>query len=339
MSERTGADDPPPRAAAPMALGVHDVPALSDVLAAAERLDGDVRRTPVLTCSSLDDIVGMRLFFKCENFQTVGAFKFRGATNAVRLLSEDDAGRGVVTHSSGNHAQALALAARRRGIPAWIVMPSGAPAIKRAAVEGYGATVVACEPTLEAREAGAARVGAETGATFVHPYDDARVIAGQGTAALELLDDVLGLDAVIAPVGGGGLMSGTCVTVHGLNPGVRLYGAEPERADDARRSLDAGRRIPVGKADTMADGLRTSLSDLTFGILQTHLDGLPTVSEDEIASAMRHVWERMKIVIEPSSAVALAACARLHPELAGKRVGIILSGGNVDLDHLPWGAS
>jgi len=336
MSERSGPDGVSPRDSAPDDPARHAAPSLEDVLAAADRVRDEVRRTPVLTCSSLDEIVGMRLYFKCENFQTVGAFKFRGATNAVRLLPEEAAARGVVTHSSGNHAQALALAARRRGIPAWIVMPSNAPAIKRAAVEGYGATVVPCAPTLEARTRGAARVQDDTGATFIHPYDDARVIAGQGTAALELLEDVLGLDAVIAPVGGGGLMSGTCVAVHGLNPSVHLYGAEPERADDARRSLEAGRRVPVGEAGTMADGLRTSLSDLTFGILRTHLDGLPTVSEDEIASAMRQVFERMKIVIEPSSAVPLAACARLHSELAGKRVGIILSGGNVDLTQLPW---
>jgi len=311
-------------------------PTLDDVLAAADRIADEAKRTPVLTCASIDEIVGMRLHFKCENFQKVGAFKFRGATNAVRMLGDAEAARGVVTHSSGNHAQALALAARRRGIPAWIVMPTNAPGVKRRAVAGYGATIVDCEPTLAAREAGAARVLEETGATFVHPYDDARVIAGQGTAALELLDDVLGLDAVVAPVGGGGLMSGTCIAVRGLDPKVRLYGAEPENADDARQSLDAGKRIPVGAANTIADGLRTSLSDLTFGILQTHLDGLPTVREDEIVNAMRLVWERMKILIEPSSAVALAACARLHPELEGKRVGLLLSGGNVDLDRLPW---
>ena len=311
-------------------------PTLDDVLAAAGRIAGEVRHTPVLTCASIDEIVGMRLFFKCENFQKVGAFKFRGATNAVRMLSDDEAAQGVVTHSSGNHAQALALAAKRRGVAAWIVMPTNAPAVKRRAVEGYGATIVDCEPTLAAREAGAEAVISETGAAFVHPYDDARIIAGQGTAGLELMDDVLGLDAVIAPVGGGGLMSGTCIAVRGLNPAVKLYGAEPAEADDARQSLDAGTLIPVGAANTIADGLRTSLSDLTFGILRTHLDGLPTVAEEEIVNAMRLVWERMKIVIEPSAAVPLAACARLHPELEGKRVGIILSGGNVDLDRLPW---
>jgi len=311
-------------------------PTIEDVRAAAERIAGEVHRTPVLTCAAIDEIVGMRLYFKCENLQKVGAFKFRGATNAVRSLEDEEAARGVVTHSSGNHAQALALAARRRGIPAWVVMPSNAPAVKRRAVAGYGATIVDCEPTLEARESTAAGVLAETGATFIHPYDDPRVIAGQGTAALELMQDVLGLDAVIVPIGGGGLGSGTCLAVQGEDPGVAVYGAEPERADDARRSLEAGRLIPVETADTMADGLRTSLSDLTFGILQSHLTAIPTVAEGEIASAMRLVWERMKTVIEPSAAVPLAACARLHPVLAGKRVGIILSGGNVDLDDLPW---
>lgn len=313
-------------------------PTIDDLRAAAARIGEEVHRTPVLTCDAIDAIVGMRLYFKCENLQKVGAFKFRGATNAVRSLDDDEAARGVVTHSSGNHAQALALAARRRGIPAWVVMPTGAPRVKRAAVEGYGATIVDCEPTLEARESTAARVMDETGATFIHPYDDARIIAGQGTAALELLQDVLGLDAVIAPVGGGGLCSGTCIAVHGENPSVAVYGAEPAAADDARQSLEAGTRIPVGAAETIADGLRTSLSDLTFGILRDHVAGIPTVGEDEIVNAMRLVYERMKIVIEPSAAVALAACARLHPQLAGRRVGIILSGGNVDLDALPWSA-
>ncbi len=304
-------------------------PTIDDVRAAAVRIEGEIHRTPILTSRAIDEIVGMQLYFKCENFQRVGAFKFRGASNAVLSLSDEDAARGVVTHSSGNHAQALALAGRRRGIPAWVVMPTSAPAVKRKAVQGYGATIVDCEPTLEARETTAARVMEETGATFIHPYDDPRVIAGQGTAALELLADVLGLDAVVAPVGGGGLCSGTCIAVHGENPSVRVYGAEPEQADDAWRSLREGMLIPVGQADTMADGLRTSLSELTFGILREHVAGIHLVKEAEILNAMRLIWERLKIVVEPSSAVALAACARLHPELAGKRVGIILSGGNV----------
>ena len=311
-------------------------PTIDDVRAAAARIEGEAHRTPVMTCEAIDAIVGMKLYFKCENLQKVGAFKFRGATNAVRSLGDDEAARGVVTHSSGNHAQALALAAKRRGIPAWVVMPTNAPTVKRKAVAGYGATIVDCEPTLEARETTAARVMDETGATFIHPYDDPRIIAGQGTAALELLQDVLGLDAVIAPVGGGGLCSGTCIAVHGTNPSVAVYGAEPALADDAARSLDAGELIPVGATKTIADGLRTSLSDLTFGILREHVRAIPTVAEDEIVNAMRLVWERMKLVIEPSAAVPLAACARLHPELAGKRVGIVFSGGNVDLDGLPW---
>ncbi|MDA1194096.1 MAG: pyridoxal-phosphate dependent enzyme [Planctomycetota bacterium] len=312
-----------------------DVPTIHDVRAAAERLEGEVHRTPVMTSQAIDAIVGMKLYFKCENLQRVGAFKFRGATNAVRSLADAEAARGVVTHSSGNHAQALALAAARRGIPAWVVMPTNAPAVKRRAVEGYGATVVPCEPTLAARESTADRVQAETGATFIHPYDDPRVIAGQGTAALELMADVLGLDAVVAPVGGGGLCSGTCIAVHGLNPNVAVYGAEPERANDAQRSLEAGHLIPVGAADTIADGLRTSLSERTFGILRAHVAGIVSVSEAEILHALRVVLERLKLVIEPSAAVPLAACARLHPALAGKRVGVILSGGNVDWDALP----
>ena len=314
-------------------------PTFDDVRAAAERISDEVHRTPVLTCRSLDEIVGMRLFFKCENLQKVGAFKYRGATNAVRSLDDAVAARGVVTHSSGNHAQALALAARRRGVPAWIVMPTNAPRVKRRAVEGYGATVVECEPTLAARESTAAQVQGATGATFIHPYDDPRVIAGQGTAALELMQDVLGLDAVIAPVGGGGLLSGTCIAVHGLNPAVRVYGGEPERADDARQSIERDRLVPVGPTDTIADGLRTSLSELTFGILRVHVAGIATVAEEEIINAMRFVWERMKLVIEPSAAVPLAACARLHHDLAGRRVGIVLSGGNVDLAALPWTTS
>lgn len=315
---------------------VLEPPTIDDVRAAAARVEGEAHRTPVLTCAAIDAIVGMKLYFKCENFQKVGAFKFRGATNAVRSLDDDEAARGVVTHSSGNHAQALALAAKRRGIPAWVVMPTNAPTVKRNAVADYGATIVDCEPTLEARETTAARVLDDTGATFIHPYDDSRIIAGQGTAALELLQDVLGLDAVLVPVGGGGLCAGTCIAVHGTNPSVAVYGVEPALADDAARSLEAGRLIPLDGTTTIADGLRTSLSDLTFGILKEHVAGIPTVGEDEIVNAMRLVYERMKIVIEPSCAVPLAACARLHPELAGKRVGIVLSGGNVDLDALPW---
>lgn len=312
------------------------VPEFADVRAAAERLRGVVHRTPVVTCRTLDEMAGRSLFFKCEHLQYVGAFKFRGASNAVALLPGDAAARGVATHSSGNHAQALALAARNRGVPAHIVMPTNAPAVKRDAVAGYGAVIHPCEPTLAAREETAARVVAETGATFVHPYDDARVIAGQGTAALELLEDVPDLDAVVAPVGGGGLMSGTCLAVRALRPKALLFGAEPAGADDAARSLAAGRRIPQTAPDTVADGLRTGLSDLTFSILRGHLETIVTVDDAAILRALRLAWERAKLFVEPSAAVPLAAVLsdgfRALPGLA--RVGIILSGGNVDLDVL-----
>lgn len=309
---------------------------LADVRAAAERIVGRAKRTPVLTSSYYDDRLGMRCFFKCENMQKVGAFKFRGATNAVRLLDEAEAARGVVTHSSGNHAQALALAARQRAIPAWIVMPEDAPGVKRRAVEGYGATVIACEPTLASRESTAQRVMLETGATFIHPYDDDRIIAGAGTAALELMEEVIGLEAVITPVGGGGLLSGTCVAAHGLDSEVMVLAAEPELADDAARSLEAGELIPAGPTTTIADGLKTSLAPRTFAILDKHVHEIITVSEDAIREHMRTVWERMKLVIEPSSATVLAALEKRSPAYANLGVGLILSGGNVDLDDLPW---
>ncbi|MDJ0975922.1 MAG: pyridoxal-phosphate dependent enzyme [Planctomycetota bacterium] len=309
---------------------------LDDVRAAAARLEGVVHETPVLTSSYYDDRLGMRCFFKCENLQKVGAFKFRGASNAVLQLSEEDAANGVVTHSSGNHAQALALAAEQRGIPAWIVMPTDAPSVKRAAVKGYGATVVPCAPTLASREATAERVMHETGATFIHPYDDDRIIAGAGTAALELMETVIGLDAVITPVGGGGLLSGTCIAVHGLDPEVMVLAAEPELADDAARSLEAGELIPAGPTTTIADGLKTSLSARTFAILQQHVHEIVTVTEDAIREHMRTVWERMKIIIEPSCATVLAALEKRRSAYAGSSVGVIISGGNVDLDNLPW---
>ena len=309
-------------------------PTFADVAAAAERIRGAAHETPVLTCRSLDAHFGMRLHFKCENFQKVGAFKFRGATNTIRQLPDSEAARGVVTHSSGNHAQALALAAREAGIPAWVVMPTTAPAVKRAAVEGYGATVIPCEPTLEAREENARRVIEETGAVFVHPYDDPRIIAGQGTAALELMRETYGLAAVLVPVGGGGLASGTCLAVHGCAPNTDVYGAEPEAVDDARRGLAAGHLVPVGSTPTIADGLKTSLSERTFSLLQRHLEDIRAVSEAEIHAAMRLVFERMKIVIEPSAAVPVAALEHLRTELAGQHVGVVLSGGNVDLDVL-----
>ncbi|HOB54150.1 MAG TPA: pyridoxal-phosphate dependent enzyme [Acidobacteriota bacterium] len=312
-------------------------PQLADVRAAAERIRPYAHRTPVLTCAGLDALAGARLHFKCENLQKVGAFKFRGACNAVFSLSQEELRRGVATHSSGNHAAALALAARLRGATAHIVMPRTAPAVKQAAVAGYGGRIVFCEPTLAARESALAEVTAATGAVFIHPYNDPRVITGQGTAALELLADAPALDIVITPVGGGGLLSGTAIAASGAAPGIRVLAGEPAAADDACRSLQAGRILPSLDPVTVADGLRTSLGDRTFPIIRRLVERILTVSEDGIIRAMRLVWERMKIVVEPSAAVPLAAVLE-HPEVfRDRRVGIILSGGNVDLDHLPWG--
>jgi threonine dehydratase len=304
------------------------------VRAASVRIEPFVHRTPVLTCASLDEWLGVTAFCKAEHLQRAGAFKYRGATNAVQSLPDDTARRGVAAHSSGNHAAALALAARTRGIPAYVVMPDEARAVKRAAVEGYGASITSCANTPDGRAEGLREVVARTGAVEVHPYDDDRVIAGAGTAALELCAEVPELDVVVAPVGGGGLLSGTSIAVHGLQPRVRVVGAEPARADDAARSLRTGTRQPPCPPATMADGLLTGLSDRTFAILREHVDDIVTVDEDEIVVAMRIVWERTKQVIEPSAAVAVAAVRRAA--LSGARVGIILSGGNVDLDALPW---
>jgi threonine dehydratase len=324
------------------------LPDLDDVRRAAERIAPHARRTPVLTSSTLDRMCGARLFFKCEGFQKGGAFKFRGAANTVLSLSEAEAARGVVTHSSGNHGAALALAAAVRGVPARVVMPRDAPRVKREAVAGYGAVVVPCEPTAADREAVCARLVAETGGVLVHPYDDPRVIAGQGTAALELLAEVPALDLVVVPVGGGGLASGTGIAVAGASPSTRVVGAEPAAADDAARSLAAGRLLanPPGPVATVADGLKASLAPRTFAGLSQHLAAVVTVGEDEIVAAMRLVWERMKIVIEPSAAVPVAALlsgAALGPLAADgaargawPRVGVVLSGANVDLDRLPW---
>lgn len=315
------------------------VPTFDDVQEAASRLEGLVHHTPVLTCASLDDRVGAQIFCKCENFQRAGAFKFRGASNAVMSLSDAESMHGVATHSSGNHGAALALAARLRGVPARIVMPANAPQSKKAAVAGYGGTIVYCEPTQEARESTLETVVHDTGAAFVHPYDNAKVIAGQGTAALELCAEVPELDVILAPVGGGGLVSGTALAAAARSPGTQVVAAEPEAADDAYRSLAAGEILPANYPNTVADGLRTSLGELTFAIIQRHKVQIVTVSEDAIVAAMRYVWERMKIVIEPSSAVPIAALLddRLH--VSGKRVGVILTGGNVDLGRLPWTAT
>jgi threonine dehydratase len=311
-------------------------PDLAAIRQAAQRIRHYAHRTPVLTCESLNRIADARLFFKCENFQKVGAFKFRGALNAVLSLTDDEAKHGVATHSSGNHAQALALAARLRGIPAYIVMPENSSRVKREAVAGYGGRMTFCAPTLVAREHTLRRVIAETGAALVHPYNDSRVIAGQGTSAMELLEQVGDLDMVIAPVGGGGLVSGVAIAVAGVSPSTRIIGAEPEGADDALQSLRAGHIIAQLDPRTIADGLRASLGDRTFPIIHALVHDIVTVSEPAIIATMRAVWERMKIVIEPSAAVPVAALLEKKCDAEGKRIGVILSGGNVDLDRLPW---
>jgi threonine dehydratase len=295
-----------------------------------------VHRTPVLSSQAINQIAGAELHFKCENLQKVGAFKARGATNAVSSLDDESAEKGVATHSSGNHAAALSFAAANRGVRAHVVMPSSAPPVKKAAVAGYGAEITECEPTLAARETTLEAVVARTGATFIHAYDNPMVIAGQGTAALELLTDVPDLEAVMAPVGGGGLMSGTCIAVSESRPDVRLWGAEPAGADDAFRSLRDGRIHPSVKPKTIADGLLTSLSDRTYRILSEKLHGILRVDDDTIIRAMRLLWERMKLVVEPSGAVPLAAVLDHPDRFRNRRIGLIISGGNVDLDHLPW---
>lgn len=309
---------------------------IKNIMSAAERIKPYIHRTPVMTNKSLDGQVGARVFMKCENFQKVGAFKFRGASNAVWSLTEAEAKSGVCTHSSGNHAQALALAAKMRGIPAYIVMPDNAPLVKKNAVAGYGGRITFCEPTLEAREGTMERIRLDTGATVVHPYDDERVIAGQGTAALELLEEIPDLDVILAPVGGGGLLSGTSITATETKKGIRVIAAEPEMADDAFRSMREGRIIPSQNPKTMADGLLTSLGVLTFPIIQERVEQVVTVSESAIMASMKFIWERAKIVIEPSAATVIAVLWEKKIDLQGLKVGVILSGGNVDLEKLPW---
>lgn len=309
---------------------------LATIRAAHARIRPHVHRTPVLTSRSLDAAAEATLFFKCENLQKVGAFKARGACNAVFSLGDAEARSGVVTHSSGNHGAAVAWAAARRGIPAWVVMPENSAEIKKAAVRGLGATVRFCAPTLAARDTTCAELQAETGALLVHPYDDWRVIAGQGTAALELLDQVPDLDAVITPVGGGGLLSGTAIASRGIKPSIHVYGAEPAGADDAWRSLKSGRIVPQTDPRTIADGLRSSLGLKTFAVLSTLVDAIGTTSEEAIVRAMRLTWDKLKLIIEPSSAVPLAALLERKLPVAGQRIGIVISGGNVDLDRLPW---
>ena len=315
---------------------MNNIPTITDIRQAAKRIQKYIHRTPVLTSANINQIAGAELFFKCENFQKVGAFKARGATNAVFSLTDEEASRGVATHSSGNHAAAMALAARFRGIPAYIVMPRTAPPVKKKAVEGYSAEITFCEPTLQAREAGLEAVVERTGAAFIHPYNDYRIIAGQATASLELLEEIERVDVVLTPVGGGGLTSGTALTVKYLSPETRMIATEPEMADDAYRSFRDGKIYPSVNPRTIADGLLTSLGDKTFGIITKYVDDIVTVSEKSIIAAMRLIWERMKIVVEPSAAVPLAAIVSGRLDVSGKRAGIILSGGNVDLDQLPW---
>lgn len=313
-----------------------NLPSFKDVVDAHKRITAFIHRTPVLSCTTINRISEADIYFKCENFQKVGAFKYRGATNAVLQLSESQKTSGVATHSSGNHAAALALAASKNGVKSFIVMPKNAPEIKKNAVRGYGAEIIFCENTLESREETLSKVIEQTGATFIHPYNQIEVISGQGTAALELLNDVSELDSVLAPVGGGGLLSGTAMYSKGFNNKIKVFGAEPELADDACQSFHNGKLIPVGHTNTIADGLRTSLGDITFDIISNNVDDIYTVSEAEIIEAMQLVMERMKIVIEPSSAVPLAAVLKNKNEFKGKKVGIILSGGNVDLKNLPF---
>ncbi len=315
------------------------LPTYADVVAAHERIAPFVHRTPVLTSAYLDALTGASLFFKCENFQKAGAFKARGASNAVFGLSAEQAGKGVATHSSGNHGLSLSYAAGRRGIPCTVVMPRTAPQAKKDAVKGYGGRVVECEASTSSREAVFAEVVAETGAEFVHPYNDPRVIAGQGTCSRELVEQVEGLDAVIAPIGGGGMVSGTCLTLSAIAPGIRIYAGEPEQADDAARSFRAGHIIADDSPETVADGLKVPLKELTWHFVKNHVTDILTAGEDEIVAAMQLVWKRMKIVIEPSSAVPLAAILRNPDIFRGKRVGVIVTGGNVDLERLPWGRS
>ncbi len=322
-------------------------PSWQEIAEAHARIAPRIHRTPILTSETMDRLSGARLFFKCENLQKTGSFKIRGAANAILSLSEEEAQRGIVTQSSGNHAAAVACAAAWRGAKAWIVMPKGAPRVKVEAVEGYGGKIAFCEPTMTARKETAAKIQAETGAVLIHPYDDDRIIAGQATAAKELLEEVPDLDAILAPVSGGGLLSGTCLSSRHMRPEIRLFGCEPARADDAYKSIKTGQLQPLDSSDTIADGLRAPLAPRTFAILRRELSGVLLVSEEEIVAAMRLLWERMKIVVEPSSSIAVApllkkggaASLQLPTRADGgaPRIGVILSGGNVDLRELPFG--
>ena len=311
---------------------------MDDVIAASKRIEGHGHRTPILTNKTIDKLTGKKIFFKCENFQKIGAFKFRGGWNTISSLSGEEASKGVCTHSSGNHAQAVAYAAMKRNIPAHIVMPRNAPKVKIQAVEGYRANITLCEPTLKARRETLEKIAEKTGAYVVHPFNEPKVIAGQGTCAMEMIEDIGDLDAICAPIGGGGLMSGTCIAARSMLPNVRLFGAEPKGADDAYQSLKKGKLIPQNNPKTICDGLLTSMGENTWNILKDHLEDIITVSDEEIVTAMKLIWERMKIIIEPSCATPLAAV--LTPEFREleniETIGIILTGGNVDLSKLPF---
>lgn len=311
-------------------------PERSMILEARERIKPYIHHTPVLSSNLINDQLGAELFFKCENFQKVGAFKSRGAVNAVFSLSDEECKNGVCTHSSGNHAQALARAAMIRGIKAYIVMPETAPSVKVAAVKQYGGEITFCKPTLEARESTLAKIIDKTNATEIHPYNDIRIISGQATAAMEFFEEIEDADILMAPVGGGGLLSGTAMATHYFSPDTKVIAAEPERADDAYRSFKSKTFIPSEDPDTIADGLLTSLGSLTFPIICNFVDDILTVKEESIIKAMKLIWERMKIIIEPSSAVPLAALLENKINIKGKRIGIIISGGNIDLNKLPW---
>lgn len=317
-------------------LSFPHLPTYADVEAAHARIKPYIHETPILTSEYFNALTGAELFFKCENFQKAGAFKVRGASNAVFGLSDADAARGVATHSSGNHALSLSYAAGRRGIPCHVVMPRTAPEAKKAAVRGYGGIITECEPSTTSREAVFAEVHARTGADFVHPYNDPRVIAGQGTCSKELMAQVPGLDAVIAPIGGGGMVSGCCLTLSNIAPDVEIYAAEPEQADDAFRSFKAGEIIADDAPVTIADGLKVPLKDNTWHFVSNHVTDIFTASEQEIIDAMKLTWQRMKIVIEASCAVPLATILKNPETFRGKRVGVIITGGNVDMDTLPW---
>lgn len=308
----------------------------SDLEQAHERIKAHIHRTPVMTSKSINEIAGCDIYFKCENFQKIGAFKARGGLNAVLSLPADERQKGVVTHSSGNHAQAVSLAAQMCGIPAYIVMPETAPEVKKKAVKGYGAEITLCKPNIHARKENANRIQQETGAFLVSPYNDNNVIAGQGTAAIEFLEDTDGLDALITPVGGGGLLAGTALAAHYYSPDTKVFAGEPEGAKDTYLSMKAGEMVTVDRPDTIADGLLASMGDKNFAIIKELVEDVFLVNDEEIVEAMRLIWERMKIIIEPSCAVPMAALLKNKEKFAGQKVGIILSGGNVDLGKLPF---